>query len=62
VTDKTSLPADVIALIEEGPCQPDHHGYCQEHYWFETEPVCPHARAKHLLADTTTTQEGARDA
>ena len=57
MTDKTSLPADVIALIEDftgdEPCQLDHHGYCQQHYWFETEPACPHARAKQLLANTT---------
>ena len=57
MTDKTSLPADVIALIEDltrnEPCRPDHHGYCHEHLWFETEPACPHARAKQLLADTT---------
>ncbi|MGA3562589.1 hypothetical protein [Melissospora conviva] len=53
----TVLPADVIALIEDftgdEPCQLDHHGYCQQHYWFETEPACPHARAKQLLANTT---------
>ena len=62
MTDKTSLPADVIALIEgftrNEPCRPDHHGYCHEHLWFETEPACPHARAKQLLADTTDTRIG----
>lgn len=37
-------------LTDEDPCWFDHHGYCQAHGWMETEPRCPHARAKELLA------------
>jgi hypothetical protein len=36
-------------LIDEDECSYDHHGYCQTHSWFETEPKCPHARAKAIL-------------
>lgn len=36
-------------LIDPGECWFDHHGYCQEHGWMETEPPCPHARAKEAL-------------
>lgn len=32
------------------PCRYDHHGHCQEHGWMATEPPCPYARAKKLLA------------
>lgn len=42
-----SLVAD---LVDADDCWFDHHGYCQAHGWFETEPACPHARAKALLA------------
>lgn len=37
-------------LTDPDPCQFDHHGYCQTHGWFDTEPACPHARAKAILA------------
>jgi hypothetical protein len=42
----TGLLAD---LTDPGECWYDHHGYCQEHGWFDTDPRCPHARAKALL-------------
>ncbi|MFI2663382.1 hypothetical protein [Micromonospora carbonacea] len=49
------LPPDVRGLIADlvdpDPCSFDHHGYCQAHAWFETDPPCPHERAKKLLAD-----------
>lgn len=38
----------VVDLVDDGMCRFDHHGYCQEHGWFETEPACPHGRAKAL--------------
>lgn len=37
-------------LIDEDECSYDHHGYCQAHSWFETDPPCPHSRAKKLLS------------
>lgn len=36
-------------LADSDPCYFDHHGYCQAHNWFTTEPKCPHARAKEVL-------------
>ena len=41
----------VADLVDGGKCTFDHHGYCQEHGWFETEPACPHGRAKALGLD-----------
>jgi len=40
-------------LTDPAPCSFDHHGYCQAHGYFETEPKCPQARAKELNAKTT---------
>lgn len=37
-------------LVDEDDCSFDHHGYCQEHSWFDTEEKCPDARAKEFLA------------
>lgn len=37
-------------LVDRDECSYDHHGYCQAHGWFEVDPICPHARAKTLLA------------
>lgn len=50
--------AEYDALVErlwnftapDDPCSLDHNGYCQAHSWFNTEPKCPHARAKEVLA------------
>lgn len=58
-------PAVLLNLIEDfvdpDPCWYDHHGYCQAHGWVATDPACPHARAKALLAqqgvDATETKE-----
>ena len=36
-------------FLDPDPCSYDHHGYCQAHGWFETEPPCPHKRARALL-------------
>lgn len=34
---------------ETYPCWYDHHGYCQEHGWFDTDPICPVRRGRDLL-------------
>lgn len=36
-------------LADGDDCTYDHHGYCQTHGWFETNPQCPHKRAKAKL-------------
>ena len=41
----------IVDLTDEDPCRFDHHGYCQAHGWMATDPRCPHARAKELLAE-----------
>lgn len=45
---------ELIELVEdftdEDACRFDHNGDCQAHGWFETDPKCPHARAKELLS------------
>ena len=44
---------ELLALLRDfldpDPCHFDHHGYCQAHGWFATEPACPHARARKVL-------------
>ena len=36
-------------------CGYDHHGYCQAHMWFETDPACPEGnRGPAILADWPT--------
>lgn len=30
-----------------GPCQFDHHGYCQAHFWLEAR--CPYGRLRDIL-------------
>jgi hypothetical protein len=40
-------------FVDPDPCSYDHHGYCQAHWWFETDPACPHARAKALIGEVT---------
>lgn len=42
------LRALVHDLADPSPCNLDHWGYCQEHYWFATDPPCPHARARAM--------------
>lgn len=38
----------VCDFVDPDPCFFDHHGYCQAHGWFDTDPGCPHGRAKAL--------------
>jgi len=38
-------------LTDPDDCQYDHHGYCQAHGWMETDPSCPHKRAKALATE-----------
>jgi len=38
-------------LTDPDDCQYDHHGYCQAHGWMETDPSCPHKRAKTLATE-----------
>ena len=47
----------VDALRDDDECWYDHHGYCQAHGWFETDPPCPDRRARELLA-TPTKEDG----
>lgn len=35
-------------LTDPDECTFDHHGNCQAHGWTQTDPKCPHARAKEL--------------
>lgn len=41
----------VLDLYQDSLCTFDHHGYCQEHDWFETEPGCPHGRIRAFGLD-----------
>ncbi|RBQ21646.1 hypothetical protein DP939_02740 [Spongiactinospora rosea] len=41
-------------LADPDECQYDHHGHCKAHGWTQTEPRCPHARARELLQGETT--------
>lgn len=43
----------------KNPCEFDHHGFCQMHDWFETEPSCPIPRARDLLKRLEWDCEGA---
>lgn len=47
------LEALVGDFIDPDPCHFDHHGYCQAHGWFATDPGCPHGRAKALGLEET---------
>lgn len=45
-------PLELLAeMVDPDPCWFDHHGYCQAHGYFETDPKCKHARAKDLLRE-----------
>lgn len=39
-----------LSEVEDQPCRYDHHGYCQEHGWFETDPPCAIKRAREIWA------------
>lgn len=47
--------AELLELIADfadpDPCELDHNGYCQAHWWFEPDRTCPHARAQKLLGE-----------
>lgn len=46
---KAPMMLEIIKdLYQEEPCRFDHHGYCQAHDWFATDPKCPHARIRDL--------------
>ncbi|MFB8122057.1 hypothetical protein ACFVG1_12790 [Streptomyces bacillaris] len=47
------VEALVADFIDPDPCHFDHHGYCQTHGWFATDPGCPHGRAKALGLEET---------
>lgn len=53
--ENQKLRALVDDLADDGTCWYDHHGYCQEHGWFATDPRCPHARARDIAKEDTTT-------
>ena len=52
---RSPLLALIADFVDPDPCWFDHHGYCQAHGWFETDPKCPHARAKEVLDQHPTT-------
>ena len=46
-------PNDLLsALVDESPCEFDHHGGCQAHGYISLQPgeECPQAELKRLLA------------
>lgn len=47
--DLSEAVAIIRDLVDPDACWYDHHGYCQAHGWTDTEPICPHARAKDFL-------------
>lgn len=48
--DQSAALTILADMVDPDPCWYDHHGYCQAHGWTQTEPRCPHARARELLA------------
>ena len=44
----THLLTLVGELYDPAPCRLDHHGYCQEHFYFNNSP-CPHKQAQELF-------------
>jgi hypothetical protein len=52
-----TIQALLRELTDPDPCSFDHHGYCQAHGYFETEPKCPHARAKDLIGKENNAKE-----
>ena len=51
VSAERELLAELADPEWHGECRYDHHGYCQEHGYMATDPPCPYARARALLAD-----------
>jgi hypothetical protein len=50
VGEYDSLCKLIYNFTDANDCHYDHHGFCQAHNWFHTDPTCPHARAKAILA------------
>lgn len=47
---------DLASDMSDGAdCRYDHHGYCQTHCWFETDPACPHKRYRAATGGGTPT-------
>lgn len=44
---ESELLALVMKLMDETPCQYDHHGYCQEHGLYSAP--CPHSVAQQVM-------------
>ncbi len=51
--DRAALLRLIGDLTDPDDCWFDHHGYCQAHGWTDTDPRCPHARAREVLAGET---------
>ena len=43
------LVETLTAVVDDDPCEFDHHGYCQTHGWMYAEP-CPTAKLQAMLA------------
>lgn len=52
--ENAELRALVADLADPDPCHLDHHGYCQAHGWFTTDPACPAARARAITTTPRT--------
>ena len=54
MTEQTiTIPLNLLeSLVNDDPCDFDHHGGCQAHGYLSLEPgeICPQAEAKRLLA------------
>jgi hypothetical protein len=46
-----------LTEAEVEPCSYDHHGDCQTHGWFETDPICAVRRGREFVAKNYLTQE-----
>lgn len=50
--ENEELKSLIRDLAYDDECDYDHHGYCQAHYWFYINPICPHARAQQIIKQT----------
>jgi hypothetical protein len=52
LTQRASTLKDLVKdLADPDPCHFDHHGYCQAHGWFDTDPACADGRAQALFPE-----------
>jgi hypothetical protein len=52
VASREDLEQLVQDLAQTEPCQLDHNGGCQAHWWFPSDGTpCPHGRAQALFPD-----------